>query len=451
MEVGPLLHDALTLLETGQVDGARQGMDLALRATAQWPYDWRGWVALGKCANFLREYIVAEHAFNRVLALCELPMGRADGWLGLAIIQELYMNKTEAALGFAERARTELPDNAAPHLKCADLLRDLHRWNAADQYYTRALELQPGWLEVRHNRSFLRFRQARWRDAWRDYTCRWDSREFTNNVHGAPKSKPRWGGVALETRRLLVWMEQGFGDSLWGLRYVDVLLERHPQAQVILRVPQQLYRHIWINYRDRCTVLSNEDPLPEFDVHVPLLNLPVCLEQWEPFVGRPHHTEDGDAYPWDSARKNIGIVWAGGPQFLYNASRNTHLLDWEPVLALRDHNFVSLQIGTDAPEGQTLHDRGRLQDMRPLIKDFADTANVLAGLDLIIGVDTSVLHLGSLLGVPTWWLLGDRVDWRWFPETPTTPWYPTARLWRKQLTESWRDVFTHVAAELGQQ
>lgn len=443
---------------TQSLDGADNAaaVELARHGTTLLPLDWRIWMAYGRAALRLPDYGQAQTAFERVLAL---TAGKSvDAWTGLAIVRQ-RLGDGAGALEAAERGAALDPGSAAAQVTLADMRRGQGDLAGADVAYDRALWLRPGYPDARYNRSFLRFEQGRWTDAWRDYACRWDTGEYgveqdLFRLFRVKRHGPRWGGAPLAPgTRLLVWAEQGAGDTLWALRYVDALLAEEPAADVILAVQPPVFRHVWRNYRDRCRVVRRDDGVPPWNLHIPMLNLPVALQCWEPrhAPARRLWPEHGDAVPWPGAARRVGIVWGGSLSHANDPRRSTGLGDWLPILRTPGVAFVSLQVGPRAAEAQELFDAGRLLDCRPWVRDFADTANLVAGLDLVIGVDTGTMHLAAGLDVPTWWLIGDNPDWRFaWPgsDATRTLWYGGARLWRKPAGQAWDGTIAAVAAAL---
>jgi len=411
--------------------------------------------ALARTALVIEDYAIAEAAYRAAVGINPLSV---ESWNGLAHTLTRVC-RTGEALAAAEQAIRINPKSAAAHVTRSDVLRDLHRYDEAQAGFATALWLKPNWPDACYNRAFLQFALGRYEAGWRDYARRWETEEFgpEQDVFQLKPSLvrhgPRWGGAPLPAgTRLFVWGEQGHGDTLWGLRYLDRLLERHPGVSVVLQVQRPVERQCWITYRDRVTVVSRETDPPPWDLHVPLLNLPNALGLWRPedAPAARLRVEDGDAVPHGPTYR-VGIVWGGSLSHANDPRRSTALGDWLPVLRVPGVQCVSLQIGPRADEGAPLFEAGVLVDPRPMIRDFADTANLLAGIDLVIGVDTGTLHLAAGLGVPTWWLIGESPDWRYSyrGDDPTgNVWYERARLWRKPHGVGWDGVFADVAAAL---
>ncbi|MEW6497054.1 MAG: glycosyltransferase family 9 protein, partial [Cyanobacteriota bacterium] len=201
-------------------------------------------------------------------------------------------------------------------------------------------------------------------------------------------------------------------------------------------------------------VVPRGTPLPEFDVHAPLLSLPhimgTTLEivpAQIPYLNPPHSSSFRLEKPPEADLK-VGIVWAGSPDNLSDRIRSCSLKDFLPILPIPGIAFYSLQKGTPVEEIAQLSSQVPLQDLSSQLTDFADTAAVIAQLDLTISVDTAVAHLAGALGRPVWVLLSHRADWRWMLEREDSPWYPSMRLFRQSQPGDWAGVFARVAEAL---
>lgn len=426
------------------------GWHEAYRACAslveEYSLDWRAWHVLARASLFVRAWEAAERAAVRALALrteFATDTGIAEMWLCLSVAREMqgYGNDALAAAQQANRAAPQLP---SPLLKVADMLRDVDRFDEADAAYTALTKMGgadwvgPGPADVYFCRSFLRFKQRRWQEGWEDYGQRWKAHTFntTANISAKPASnRAWWTGKPLNDKTLVVWSEQGTGDTLWGMRYLDALEQRYPDANIILRMPEDLLSYVRHNY-PQYTTCALADPIPEHNVHAPMLDLPRLLGCHEPVLPKRHTAPAPLA--WDRSKRRVGIVWQGSPGFIYNGLRSTLLGWWQPILRVPDIEFVSLQKDQLPPLNAV--------DVQKHMTDWAGTANVVAGLDLVIGVDTGIMHLCGLLGVPTWWLVTStpKVDWRLYHDDVL--WYPDMRIWRNNL--NWLGTLEQVADEL---
>ena len=326
-------------------------------------------------------------------------------------------------------------------------LRDLGRPDEAVEAYRRALALRPDAAEIRYNQSMALLEGGRFAEGWPEYEARFAA----GDVPAREFARPRWRGEDIAGKTLLVWAEQGFGDSLLFARCVGLLAGRG--ARVVFEVQPHLAR-LMGDLAGADLVIAAGESLPPFDLQVPLLSLPGLLgirldtipaaspylaadptlaETWR---RRLAETSDG--------RLKIGLAWAGNPRQKNNVNRSLPPAELAGLLAL-PATFYSLQQG-DAAMALNRSGAGRVVDLGPHLTDFAETAAALAGLDLIVSVDTAVAHLAGALGCPTWTLLAFAPDWRWLRDRTDSPWYPTMRLFRQDQPRDWVPVVARVEA-----
>jgi hypothetical protein len=156
--------------------------------------------------------------------------------------------------------------------------------------------------------------------------------------------------------------------------------------------------------------------------------------------------------PWGQRLRGnslrIGLAWGGNPNYPHELWRSIPLEQLAPLTNIEGTTFYSLQMGSPARQVKQLGPRVHLIDLQDEQEDFADTAAIVAHLDLVVSIDTSVAHLAGAMGKPVWILLNNSPDWRWLLEREDSPWYPTARLFRQSTLGNWQDVVTHVEGEL---
>lgn len=258
--------------------------------------------------------------------------------------------------------------------------------------------------------------------------------------------KPQWQGEPLKGRTILLHAEQGFGDTIQFARYVPLVAEAG--GRVVLEVPNALTR-LLADFSGVAECIPLGEVLPEFDLHCPLMSLPLAFRTTVATIPRPVVPAISSVSECSSVRqvKRVGLVWAGGQGHQWNSQRSLSLKYFSPLCQIESAiEFVSLQKG---PAAEQLGEFPvNLLDGVEFARDFADTAAVIAELDLVISVDTSVAHLAGSMGKPVWILLPEAPDWRWGSEGEQTPWYPTARFFRASREAAWEDVMGHVADEL---
>jgi hypothetical protein len=263
---------------------------------------------------------------------------------------------------------------------------------------------------------------------------------------------PVWQGESLRHRTLLVHAEQGFGDSIQFCRY----LRRLPVArEVVFEVPQALARLMeGLDGVGRVVVKGEE--LPPHDVQIPLMSLPHVLAEGEAGVAaevpylRPAPAEVG---VWrrrleglDGLR--VGVAWAGNPAYPNDRRRSMRLARLAALGRVPGVTLVSLQKGEAGLEVQALPEDVRPLDWTAELTDFAATAALIRALDLVVAVDTAVVHLAGALGRPVWLLNRFDTCWRWLRDCGDSPWYPTLRQFRQPWPDGWEDVVADVAGAL---
>ncbi len=202
-------------------------------------------------------------------------------------------------------------------------------------------------------------------------------------------------------------------------------------------------------------VAAGREQLPPFDLQCPLLSLPhvfatelATIPRRTPYIVAPADRIEAWAprLPADGLR--VGLAWSGHRDNARDTERSIPFARLLPFLAVAGTSFVSLQKDVRASDAEDLSRCAHMLDLRAGLRYFADTAAVIAQLDLVISVDTAVAHLAGAMGKPVWLLLPRVPDFRWLLDRDTSPWYPTARLFRKGQTDMWDDVIASVAAEL---
>jgi hypothetical protein len=256
-------------------------------------------------------------------------------------------------------------------------------------------------------------------------------------------------GESIAGKTVLLWSEQGIGDTLQFLRYAPFV--RAMGARVIVDVHRELVPLVKTQGLADVVVAAG-DPVPAFDVHAPLMSVPFILgttidtiPATVPYLRpMPDRVEAwAKRLPADGTRK-VGIAWAGARGHHNDRRRSIAVELLAPLGDVPGVTFVSIQPrSADAPVPPI-----PLLDLGRELRDFADTAALLSQLDLVITVDTSVAHLAGALGRPVWTMLAFAPDWRWMLGREDTPWYPTMRLFRQRSVGDWADVVARVRSAL---
>lgn len=296
-----------------------------------------------------------------------------------------------------------------------------------------------------------------------DYRRGWQGVEWRSSHRLRHLEKPRWQGEPLQGRRILVWCEQGMGDTIQFARYLPQVKARG--GRVILEHPPEL-ASLLQHVPDVDTLIPQREdggappnpPDVSYDVQISLMSLPGLFRTDLDTIPAPIPYLSADPARVRAWRERlaangpgyrVGLVWAGGRAYLNDVFRSTRLAEFIPLAGIPGLQFYSLQKGEAATEAAMPPEGIDWTDLAPELHDFADTAAAILNLDLILTVDTAVAHLAGALGRPVWTLLPYGIsDWRWLEGREDTPWYPTMRLFRQPQLGDWRAVMEQVRTEL---
>jgi len=339
-------------------------------------------------------------------------------------------------------------DFAAAWSNLGAALRDQGRLGEAESACRAAIALQPEMAGAHYNLALTLLTAGRFAEGWAEHEWRWR----IGTMRPRDLACPPWRGEAVAGRRILLHAEQGLGDTLQFARYAPLLAARG--AHVILEVQAPLKR-LCATLAGVAEVYAAGEALPAADLHAPLMSLPYLFrtELTSVPAATPYFATAPAAEPVASAgHLRVGLVWAGDPRphepraHFADRRRSLPLEAFAPLAAIAGVRFVSLQLGTAAceppPPGL------RLDTALTAGGDFADTASVIAGLDLVISVDTAVAHLAGALGKPVWLLSRFDGCWRWLRDRDDSPWYPTLKLYRQSRPGDWARVVSRIAADL---
>jgi tetratricopeptide (TPR) repeat protein len=366
---------------------------------------------------------------------------------GLAL-QDL--KRFDAALASFDKAIALKPDYAEAYNMRGMLLQETARFDAALASFDKAVALKPDYAEAYTNQGLCLLRTGHLEQGWRRFEWR---KKLQDGFGGRSFSQPLWlGEKDISNKVLFVHWEQGLGDTLQFYRYGKLLKKRG--IKVAMSVQEPLFR--LFQQTDPDMQLINQDEVPaEFDYHCPLLSLPLALQttlETIPSEERYIFADDQQRREWDDrlpprTKPRIGIAWSGGTKHKNDHNRSIDLAAIVPLLSA-DAHWISLQKDLRSGEPALLAGIQKITSYDRELKDFSDTAAVIDLLDLVITVDTSIAHLAGAMGKPVWILLPYNSDWRWLLDRDDSPWYPTARLFRQDVSRSWENVMARVQVAL---
>ncbi|MFN3076589.1 MAG: tetratricopeptide repeat protein [Alphaproteobacteria bacterium] len=359
----------------------------------------------------------------------------------------------EEAVAHYRRFLSVEPEVAGGWVSLGSALKFLNRPQETEEAYSRAVELEPTVESHRFERGLGRLLYGDYAGGWADWEFRWHQPQL--KPLRPDLVQPEWRGEDLNGRTILVYVEQGFGDAFQFFRYVPLLAERG--ARVILAPHVELMR---VLKPLACfgALYKSGTELPRFDLQCPLLSLPRHFDTTVDTIPAnvPYLEPEPELMELWHRRLagmggeglNVGLVWTGRATHGNDHNRSLPPEALAPILAIPGVNFFSLQNAPRPGHLDVLAGLGRVHDLSAYLDDFAQTAAALAGMDLLITVDTAVAHLAGALGRPIWVFLPVSVDWRWLLGRDTSPWYPDSRLFRRSPDEDWLAVSHRVASAL---
>jgi Flp pilus assembly protein TadD len=456
--LGMLAHD------TGQPSKALELITRAVRLRPDISYYHSN---LGNVLQQLERFQDAEHSYREALRL-EPRLAEAHNNLGNAL--RALQRVPEAIASFLEAVKWK-PEYHQAFGNLADLLLEQQRWEEAAVCYREARRIAPGWTpytsglvsaldkwgeQLRERGEYARavacyqgalalsprdpnlhlslahalLITGQFEPGWLEFEWRW----LVKDCPIVSFPQPLWDGSPLAGKRILLWAEQGLGDTIQFVRFAELVKEAG--GTVVLECQPPLARLLrtcpWID-----EPIPYGEPLPDFDVHAPLQSLPRILRTTLGTIPAhvPYLSADADLVrSWKERLATCrglrtGLVWAGNPHNRYDPQRSIPKERLETLMRTPGVDWFSLQ-------------------KEDLPGDFSDAAALIANLDLVISVDTAAAHLAGALAKPVWTLLPFAPDFRWLMELEHSPWYPSMRLFRQPAAGDWDSVLTRVRQAL---
>ena len=329
-------------------------------------------------------------------------------------------------------------------------LQALNRFDDALTSYCKALESQKDFADAHFNQALALLTIGDFRRGFEEYEWRW--RRTGMPAHG--RGRPLWlGEYPLGGRTILLHAEQGLGDTIQFARYVPLLARTG--AKIVLEVQPQL-KALLRQIEGVGAVVARGEPLPSFDVHCPLGSLPLVLKTEPATIPAevPYlRADDARIAKWRPrlealGRPRIAVAWSGNVQHMNDRNRSIPLSALAPLWSVGSVRFLAVQRDLRSGDAELLADEPHVAQIGTELDDFADTAAVLALVDLVITVDTSVAHLAGAMGRPVWILVPFSPDWRWTLSGESSRWYATARLFRQPSLGDWDSVIDRLRSEL---
>jgi predicted O-linked N-acetylglucosamine transferase (SPINDLY family) len=403
-------------------------------------------------ADALKHLKRLPQAIEAYSSVVELEPELAEGHynLGSACRLDEQYEKALTHLGKAVQLR---PTYAEAWNNLALTCKNIGEMERALTYFNRALEIDPMMAVARWNRSFVHLLKGNWQQGWRDFEWRFDLPNW-RSIYPHRIAGTRWDGSDAFDKSILVHDEQGLGDTFQFLRYLPLVKKKC--RRVIFETRKELADLLAGSAGiDQMVVRSPKaPPSVVYELYIPLMSLaglfgtsPDNIVNPGPYITAPENKVAKWKRDLPGQGAKVGIVWAGRPEHLNDANRSCTIDDISELFKFESVNFIGLQKGPAAAQVEKLN-HSNVVNIGDSLESFADTAGVMANLDLVISVDTSVAHLAGAMGIPVWVLIPFIPDWRWMMHGQRTPWYGSMRLFRQQRPRDWQAVARDLSTNL---
>ena len=402
-----------------------------------------------RLAHVIRDYKSAVLLFEKALEFDEKCVETHASYseaLWCSLRFEKAVIHSERALEINNKNHLALKTRARIAYDSGDL-------NLAEELYRKATDLRPWKWDVSHSRGVFHILRAKFSTGWK-LMCE-DSESAPWNVERVSPDKPIWNGRQLKQGKLLIVAEQGFGDAIQMFRYVKIISKRVGGVAILCHPTlERLFKEA----APEISITTWGTKTPDHDAWIPMFFLPkLCAEKFTngqgsgPYLAASQHLAEKWRHKF-GATFSVGLAWAGNPDHQKDSLRSMDPKKLGDLVSMPGAQFYRLQPnrrGLGELDGQLPNN---ITDLSTHITDFADTAAIISGLDLVISVDTSVAHLAGALGTPVWLLLPYAADWRWLRDREDSPWYPQMRIFRQEKLGDWqpaiRKVQLHLASEI---
>lgn len=366
------------------------------------------------------------------------------------------MGRFADALAGFDHAIALNPNFAQAYFNRGAAQEKLGDFAAASKNFQLAISKRPEFADAHLNLALISLKVGDYATGWTHYEWRWRSTSGPILLNARGFRQPLWlGGEDIAGKTILLYGEQGLGDSLQFCRYCEAVAGLG--ARIVLEVPKPL-ASLCATLEGVTHVISYGEPLPEFDFRCPLMSLPLAMKttlNTIPSAGGYLKSDPRKVAAWQErlgakTKLRVGLTWSGSHAARAHSERCFPLDELLPHLP-QDLQYFCLQTEVTAADRKTLMQSDKILRFDGELRDFSDTAALCECLDLVVSMDTSVVHLNAALGKNTWVLLPFDNDWRWLTDREDSPWYSTVLLFRQHSRGDWNGVFERVATALRRQ
>ena len=397
---------------------------------------------MGNALRDLGHKDAALYCYNKTITIHETYAG---AFFNSGITYQ-QLNQYDQAILCYQKTGDLVPDCADAFYNLGIVYDQCRRFEDAIYAYKKAIQISPDHVMAHYNLGTLYLKLNDLNKGLKEYEWRQQRKDFKKHAF----SQPYWKGESFKGKSLLIWVEQGFGDTIQFIRYVSLVKPRGGQIIVICQ-PEMARLLKTVSGIDQ--VITAKDIIPQIDYQIPLLSLPYIFKtQHETIPNQvpyffPSMSIQSALYKKIHSYSKpfkIGLVWISSPTDPKRSCALDNLLFLGQV---EDCNLFGFQL-TMNQEDITVANSLNIIDLGQFMKDFYDTASAVQYMNLVITVDTAVAHLAGAMGIPVWLMLHYDADWRWLLDRSDSPWYPTMKLYRQVMPESWDHVIQTIEKDL---
>ncbi|NTW51968.1 MAG: tetratricopeptide repeat protein [Chlorobiaceae bacterium] len=361
------------------------------------------------------------------------------------------LNQVDAAIASYDRAISIRPDYAEAWFNRGLALQGCNALDAAIASFEKAVSIRPDLFVGYLNKAMALLLGGDFKNGWALYEWRWKTNDF--RLPDRNFTQELWlGDLPIAGKTILLHSEQGYGDTIQFCRYAKLVADLG--ARVIMEVDRVQF-DLLKQLEGVAELVVKGSALPAFDLHCPLMSLPLAFHTTIETIpsslkylsSDPQKVAEWGLRLGPKQRPRIGLVWSGDQKHNNDYNRSVPLASLLNMLP-SGFQYVSLQKEVREADRATLQSSGNIVHFGSALKDFSDTAALCDLMDLVISIDTAVVHLNAALGRLTWVLTPFSPDWRWLLDRDDSPWYPTIRLYRQETVGYWPNVFERVRADL---
>lgn len=436
-----LTNLAATLIK---LDKNQEAKNLCNEIITHNPKNSEAYLNLGLANHNLKNFSEALLNFNKTI---QLDPQYPEAWSNKGITLN-SLEQYDQAIAHYDKAIKLKPHYPEAWSNKGNTLSNLNRYDEALVHYDQAIQLKPDYFDSYWNKSLTCLVIEDFHNGWNLYDYRWKKSEPTEYRHGELNELSTLSD--LNKKNILVWHEQGYGDTIQFSRYIPELIKTG--ANITLEVQKPLI-NIFRNHLN-CLIITEVKNTEKFDFQIPLMSLPKLFNTNINNIPRSLSISPAQEHIqlWrkklslSDRQLNIGIATSGNPNHKNDSNRSMPLSYLSPLLGYA--NFFLIQKELNLIDREFIKQNKNILFLGDQIHDFVDTASIIENLDLVISVDTSLIHLAGSLNKKSFLMLPWCPEWRWLLERVDSPWYSSIKIFRQESIGNWNSVIQSIKKEI---